>query len=186
LTTYKSRGRSIPVILKKQQVKKFIITAFCFALISGLFAQEAPSKPGYLRFPTLPPFTLIKADSSTLTRNDLAKNRATLFMFFSPDCEHCQVQTDSILANMDKLKDVEILMATYRPIEMMKAFYEERQMEKYANIKMGYDSKYFFPPFYKMGSLPFMALYNKKGQFITSFEGNAGIEKILQAFARKN
>ena len=108
-----------------------------------------------------------------------------MIMYFSPTCDHCQVQTDSMLRHMNKFNDVEIVMASYSSIPEMKIFYEEKQLGRYNNIKMGYDSKYFFPPFYKMLNLPFMALYNKKGNFITSFNGNASIEKILEAFGRK-
>ena len=85
---------------------------------------------------------------------------------------------------MSKLKDVQILMASYSPLSEMKTFYEDRALAKYQNILMGYDSKYFFPPFYKMSSLPFMALYDKKGNFITSFHGNTSVAKIVEAFER--
>jgi cytochrome oxidase Cu insertion factor (SCO1/SenC/PrrC family) len=165
-------------------VKKLILFAICLVLVSGLFAQRSGANAPYLRFPTIPPFTLLKADSSKMTRDDLPKNRKTMIMYFSPTCEHCQLQTDSMLANMNKLKDIEILMASYQPLNDLKVFYEEKQLHKYKNIRMGYDMKYFFPPFYKMVNLPFMALYNNKGQFITSFQGNAPIDKILEAFSR--
>jgi cytochrome oxidase Cu insertion factor (SCO1/SenC/PrrC family) len=170
--------------LKKQQVKNALFIFFALVTFGQLAAQHSPSQPPYLRFPIIPQFTLITADSGTVTKNDLKKNRNTLLMYFSPTCDHCQVQTDSMVAEMSKLKDVQILMATYSPISEMKAFYEERALAKYGNILMGYDSKYFFPPFYKMGSLPFMALYDKKGNFITSFHGNTSIDKIVAAFAR--
>jgi len=37
--------RPIPLILKKQQVKKIFITIFTFLIVAGLYAQDAPSKP---------------------------------------------------------------------------------------------------------------------------------------------
>ena len=165
-------------------MKKFLLIVFAIATCIQLAAQTSPSQPAYLRYPIIPQFTLLTADSGTITKNDLKKNRNTLFMYFSPTCDHCQVQTDSMVAEMSKLKDVQILMATYSPISEMKTFYEERALSKYGNILMGYDSKYFFPPFYKMSSLPFMALYDKKGNFITSFHGNTSINKIVEAFER--
>jgi cytochrome oxidase Cu insertion factor (SCO1/SenC/PrrC family) len=165
-------------------VKNYLLIVVALLTFGELEAQESPSQPLYLRFPIIPQFTLITADSGTITKNDLKKNRNTLLMYFSPTCDHCQVQTDSMVAEMSKLKDVQILMASYSPLSEMKTFYEERALAKYENILMGYDSKYFFPPFYKMSSLPFMALYDKKGNFITSFHGNTAIDKIVEAFAR--
>jgi cytochrome oxidase Cu insertion factor (SCO1/SenC/PrrC family) len=145
---------------------------------------DSPAQPGYLRFPTIPPFTLLSVDSSQLTRDNLHKNKKTIIMYFSPSCEHCQHETDSLVAHMNQFRDVEILMATYQPYEEMKAFYDERKLRQFSNLKMGHDTKYFFPPFYKMVNLPFMALYDNKGKFITSFEGTTGMEKILAAFNR--
>lgn len=35
-----------------------------------------------------------------------------------------------------------------------------------------------------MKSLPYLALYNKKGNLITTFEGTTRIEKVLEAFKK--
>ena len=166
-------------------MKNHLLIIVSLLVYGQLAAQTSPSQPAYLRFPTLPPFTLMAIDSSSITRDNLKINRNTLLMYFSPTCDHCQVQTDSMVAEMSKLKDVQILMVAYSPLSEMKTFYEDRALAKYQNILMGYDSKYFFPPFYKMSSLPFMALYDKKGKFITSFHGNTSVNKIVEAFERK-
>ena len=150
---------------------------------SLLTMAQAPDTPAFKKNPVVPSLYLLQADSTTFTQGDV-KHQPTLIMYFSPTCDHCQVQTDSMVAEMSKLKDVQILMASYSPLSEMKTFYEERALARYENILMGYDSKYFFPPFYKMSSLPFMALYDKKGNFITSFHGNTAIDKIVEAFGR--
>ncbi len=103
-------------------------------------------------------------------------------MYFSPDCDHCKHQTDSMLASFNDFKDVEILMATYQPFDEMIKFYQAYGMSKYSNIKMGRDTRFFMPPFYKIKNLPFMALYNKKGKLITTFEGTTPVMKIVKAF----
>ena len=50
------------------------------------------------------------------------------------------------------------------------------------NIKMGRDTQFFFPPFYKIKNLPFMALYNSTGKLITTFEGTTPMKKLLDSF----
>jgi thioredoxin-related protein len=47
---------------------------------------------------------------------------------------------------------------------------------------MGKDGKYFLGTFYKIQTFPSMFLYNKKGKFITNFEGSIAIDKIAAAF----
>lgn len=106
-------------------------------------------------------------------------------MFFSPSCEHCQHQTKDMIAGMDSLKDVQIVMATYQPFEEMTTFYKDYQLSKYHNIKMGRDTKWFLPAFFRMKSLPYLALYDKNGNLITTFEGNHTVAKLVSAFNSK-
>ena len=80
---------------------KFLLL-LSFLAFSGFnsFAQETPAEeiPVYLRFPTIPQFTLAKApDSISYTRDNLKKKVNTLFFIFSPDCNHCQYETGEII-----------------------------------------------------------------------------------------
>lgn len=145
-------------------------------------AQQDIVTAPYLRYPTIPPFALLKIDSSTFTKKSLAKNKKTLIVYFSPDCDHCRHQTDSMLAKMDKLKNIQILMATYQPFEEMKAFYKTYRLSRYRNINIGRDVNFFFPPFFKINNLPFLILYNEKGKLLTTFEGITKMDEVLQAF----
>ena len=142
--------------------------------------------PPYLKNPGIPPFRLLKVDSvHFFTKDDIKKNRKVLFMFFSPECEHCKHQIQDILADFSKFKDIEIVMATFQPFEEMQTFFNYYRIADHANILMGRDEKYMLPPFYRMQSLPFLALYDKNGQFITKFEGNQHVDTILLAFDKK-
>ena len=151
----------------------------------SVHAQKDSIDAPYLRFPVIPPFDLLQTDSSThLTKDKVEKKRKTIIMFFSPDCPHCQHQTEDMLAGMDSLKDVQIIMATYQPFEEMTGFYKKYQLAKYANIKIGRDGSFFLPPYYRMKSLPYLALYNKKGNLVTTFEGNQKVAAIVEAFQK--
>ena len=168
-------------------MKKFVLFLVLVFSAACSFSQDSnPAKATYLRFPTIPPFTLLKIDSASLTKNDLSKHKKTLLMYFSPECDHCKHQTKDMLSNIDKFQDVQIVMATYQPFEEMLAFYKDYQIASYPNIRMGRDTKYFFPPFFKMGSLPFLALYNDKGKLLTTFEGTTPVSKLIDAFKADN
>jgi cytochrome oxidase Cu insertion factor (SCO1/SenC/PrrC family) len=163
-------------------VQKTLSLLILLLSVTTIMAQGDASQPGYKKFPTIPPFTLLNIDSTNITRDNLAKRKNTLIMVFSPSCDHCRHQTDSMLAHMDKLKNVEILMTTYQPLEELSTFYKEYQLAKYPNIKTGRDTHYFFVPFYKVANLPFMALYDEKGKLITTYEGTTSVQKLLQSF----
>src|SRR5580658_1733133 len=126
-----------------------LISACC--IIAHAQQTTAPDlQAPYLRFPTLPPFNLLKVDSTTyLTKDDVKKHHQTIVMFFSPTCDHCKHQTNDILEAGDKFKNIEIVMATYQPFNEMKDFYEHYHIADHPNIKMGRDEKFVLPPFYK-------------------------------------
>jgi len=145
--------------------------------------DPANASAPFMRFPTIPAFHLLKLDSATyLTKDDLRKNRRTIVMFFSPDCEHCKHQTEAILADFKDFKDIEIVMATYQPFSEMRDFNEHYKIYDHPNILIGRDEKFVLPPFYKIRNLPYLALYNKKGNLITTFEGTQKVDTLLSAF----
>jgi thiol-disulfide isomerase/thioredoxin len=165
------------------------------AVIFGhtLFAQPThPNQPAtdpanaqapFVKNPIIPPFHLLGLDSTTyITKEDIKKNRRTIIMFFSPDCEHCKHQTEAILGDFGDFKDINIVMATYQPFGEMKEFNEKYHMNEHSNVHIGRDEKFVLPPFYKIRNLPYLALYDKKGNLVTTFEGTQTVETILNAF----
>jgi cytochrome oxidase Cu insertion factor (SCO1/SenC/PrrC family) len=161
-----------------------------FALLCMTFSQFAMGQKDstrladpYLRFPTVPPFTLMKADSAgRFTKYDLKKKFPVLIILFNPDCEHCQHETEEILKNIGRFRKIEIVMATTMPFDMMKKFYLKYSLDKYENIHVGRDYQYFLPGFYMIHNIPYIAMYDKKGKLISATEGTKKVDDILQEF----
>jgi thioredoxin-related protein len=154
-------------------------------MITGpALAQTAvPNEPPYKRFPVVPPFKLLEADSVTIfSKTDLKKKKPLLLMLFSPTCEHCQHETEELLKNIGAFKKVQIVMATTMDFTLMKEFYERYQLAKYDNIRVGRDFQTTLPSFFMISNLPYLAMYDKKGKLITTFEGAAKIEDLINAF----
>jgi peroxiredoxin len=176
-------------LFKMRQIFLLITALACSQILS---AQTLPNQPAtdtanasapFMRYPTVPPFRLLKLDSTTyITKEDLRKNRQTIVMFFSPDCPHCQHQTEAILADFKDFRDIEIVMATFQPFSQMKEFNERYKIYEHPNILIGRDLEYRLPSFYKIHNLPYLALYDKKGNLITTFEGNQKAEDLIKAF----
>ena len=146
-------------------------------------AQVDSIQPPYKRFPTTPPFNILLADSTThLTKDDLSKKRPLLLMIFSPDCDHCQHETEAIIQHIDELKKVQIVMVTMLPFEKLKEFYTKYDLQRFDNIKVGKDMNYMLPTFYNVRNLPYLAFYDKKGNLIQTFEGSMSIENVIKAF----
>jgi thioredoxin-related protein len=163
---------------------KYTLILLMTVLSVGAFAQEAAKpEPPYKRFPTLPPLQLLLGDSTTkFTKDNLPKKKPVLLMVFSPDCEHCQHETEEMVANKDKFKDIQVVMATFFPIYRMNKFAEDYKVKELPNVVIGHDQHFLLPPFYDIRNFPFLALYNKNGDLINTFEGSLGLDKILQIF----
>jgi thioredoxin-related protein len=182
-----------PIKLFKMKQVLLVITAL--AIFQFVSAQTLSNQPAtdtsnasapFMRYPTIPPFHLLKLDSATyLTKDDLRKNHKTIVMFFSPTCEHCKHQTEAILADFKDFKDIEIVMATYMPFTEMKEFDEHYKIYEHPNILVGRDEKFVLPPFYRIKNLPYLALYDRRGNLITTFEGTQKTDTLLKAFSTK-
>ena len=163
-------------------MKNLFILLLAVVIGSPVFSQSAASNesPVYLRFPTIPQFTVFKApDSTAFTRENLQKKKETIFFIFSPDCGHCQHETEELIKNINGFKNTQIVMITYLPYEEMMKFYKVYKIAKYPQITMARDNKFFFPVFFKVQNLPSIFVYDKKGDFKKAFEGSVKIEDIL-------
>jgi thioredoxin-related protein len=162
---------------------RFLLLFFVFGTVTSFCQQDSLTIPPYRRFPTVPPFKLLKIDSSSyFTKNDLKKNKPVLIILFSPDCEYCQHETEEIIKNIDKLRNVQIIMSTNMSFDLMKSFYEKYELQKFENITVGRDFQYILPSFYQIRFMPYLAMYDKKGNLITTFQGSMKIEDVVNLF----
>lgn len=163
--------------------KLFVLIGLVFTTLFSFSQTEADTIPPYKRFPTVPPFKLLEIDSASyFSKTDLKKNEPVLLILFNPDCEHCKHETEEIIKNIDQLKDVQIVMATMMTFDAMKSFYEKYDLHRFSNITVGQDTKYTLPSFYQIRFMPYLAMYNKKGNLITTYEGAMKIEDLIKVF----
>jgi len=160
-------------------MKKWLLTVVPVLFVLMAVAQTDTVYP-YKRFPTVPPFSLLQADSSLLTKAQLKKG-PVIVMFFSPSCDHCQHQVSDMLKRMEEFKNTQFVLATYQPFEEMVEFIATYELAKYPNIKVGRDEKFVLPPFYHIQSLPYLAIYNKKGDLVNTWQGNVPVDELLKA-----
>ncbi|MEI9808269.1 MAG: redoxin domain-containing protein [Bacteroidota bacterium] len=165
-------------------MQKLFLGLILLMATADLHAQkDSIIAPPYKRFPTVPPFKLLKPDSvSVFTKADLKKNKAVLVMIFSPECDHCQHETEEIVKRIDDFKNIQIVMATTWPLQMMNSFVTKYGLAQFKNITIGQDTEFMLPSYYNIGNMPFLAFYDKKGNLIDVFEGNLPVEKVLAKF----
>lgn len=149
------------------------------------FAQTQPkdSSLPYLKNLQIPPFKLIQSVNQTdtvwVTNNNLQKGKASIIIYFSPDCGHCQFEAKELVKAKDSLNNANIIWVSYHPVEEILAFYEKYHLKELTNCIAGRDPKYFIPAFFRVEFTPFIAVYNAQGVFIKEFREGAKATELI-------
>ncbi len=150
----------------------FLILSSILLLIS---CKERSGKKSSLPF-----IDLLLADSLThINTDDIKGGKPVALLYFSPDCEHCQHETKSILQHMDSLKDVRFYFITNDSLNKIKIFKSIYQLGKYPNVTLGWDTQFLFPRHFKGAYPPYLVLYDRQLQQLGAFEGGLEPSKMI-------
>lgn len=145
-------------------------------------AVSAPKEPENYRElgSSLPDFTVKTMQKALITNNDV-KNDANFFlMLFNPTCDHCERQTDSLVANFSLFKKSKLMLVATPPmIGYMHDFINNHRLKEFPAIMIGMDSALSAQTFIYM-SLPQINVYNKERKLIRTFSGNVPIDSLKQ------
>ena len=135
----------------------------------------------YMSDKTLPSFNLLLLDSTTIfNTKDIPAGKPVVLMYFSPDCEHCQHQTEAILKDMDSLRNVRFVLLTSLPFDKMRNFYAYYKLGDYKNITLGRDYEFFFSRHYGSQYVPYLAIYDRHKKLVKVFDGGTKVSTLIQ------
>lgn len=128
---------------------------------------------------SLPEINITQANGEKFTTSQIPTEKPIALIYFSPECEHCQVFMKSFFEQAKSFDNVFVLMITYLPLDRLVKFSEEYPVADYPNIVAGTEGMAFLVrDFFKIDNIPFAATYNKDGKLIATYDGNASIEKV--------
>jgi thiol-disulfide isomerase/thioredoxin len=147
-------------------------------ITTTVFSQTSDTTSKKIK--TIPPFRVQLMDSTTwFSRSNLSPKKPTWIIYFSPDCGHCQMETEEIISNIKSLEKVQILMVTSRPFQDVKNFYDRYLLKRFPSIKMAVDPSRLIVNYYNVEYTPYSALYDKKGKLIKAFKDAPKVEEIV-------
>jgi thiol-disulfide isomerase/thioredoxin len=163
---------------------KKIALLFCLVLtLSSLNAQDG-GKP-------IPPYKILTTDSVYVTPAKLKKNAPVMIIYFSPDCTHCQHLTDELtdqLKTEEKqhkgmpLHKIQIVMITWSTLQAIQIFKKDYELGKFPNITIGTEGyTYTVQRYYQVKTTPYIAIYDKNGKPVHSFDKVPKFSDILEA-----
>jgi thioredoxin-related protein len=159
---------------------KKLILLFCFIVaIIGIQAQNNKANTG------MPPYRILKTDSTYSTPANLKKNRRVMLIYFSPDCPHCQRLMYEMKPKMNEFGDTQIVMITWSQnydIRAIKVFYRDFGLSKYPNIIVGTEGySYTVQKYFNIQTTPYIAIYNKEGKMTQAFDKETKLPVIIAA-----
>lgn len=107
----------------------FLTPVFIFT--NTVFSQENNIIP-------FPIYRILKMDSSTFYSNkDLNDSLNTVFINFSPDCDHCERTIKNILQNRQKITNTQFVLTSFEDFNSIYKFYTENKINTFSNIYLG-------------------------------------------------
>ncbi len=158
---------------------------YLYILLSALalsFTAKAQTDtlPAYMQVPYIPPFKIQLADSSWYSKANLPAKKPVLILYFSPDCGHCQLETEQLISKMKELKNMQVVMITSRPYADMAFFANHYKLSRFPSIKIGWDPQRLVTNFYNVKFTPFSALYDKKGKLVKVYEEGIDWKELVR------
>jgi thioredoxin-related protein len=138
----------------------------------------------------LAPFRILTTDSVYATPASLKKGKPVMIVYFSPDCSHCQHMMYELKPKMALLNKIQVVMVTWSKdydIRGIREFKRDFGLKNYPNFTIGTEGYTMaVQKYYDVKTTPYIAIYNSKGVFITSFNKPPKTEDILAAVKKVN
>lgn len=171
----------ISSLLKIISMKKLIpVLVFFCALCKTVHAQEYNNTAPYQKDSTIPAFNLLLTDSTWFSKDLLPGQKPVIIIYFSPECGHCQLTAHAFEEKKDELKDIFFVWVSYLPVDTVKKFAEDYKMLDEENVRIGRDPNYFIPSYFRVKFTPFMAVYNKEGKLLKTYESGTDPDTLVK------
>lgn len=161
-------------------MKKLLIL---FSLIAATGCTQA-QQPKH-NIDNIPPFHILRTDSTWFTPANLKKNKPVMIIYFSPDCSHCQHLVYEMKPKMKNFDNVQIVMITftdYDRLKMIQNFVRDFDLAKYQNITVGTEAHtYVVQRYYQVTTTPYIAIYDRKGKLVKGYDKAPTFDELITA-----
>lgn len=130
---------------------------------------------------TIPEFEFLTLAQKPFTKANLKPKTNTIFIYFNIECDFCQHEAQSISDNLDNFKNVQFIFVSTEPIEIIKQFSEQYNLNNKQNITFLYDNLSTFSSQFDANSIPYLLIYDQNQKLIKKHKGQLNAKGILRA-----
>lgn len=133
-----------------------------------------------------PEFSLLKMDSTSyLTNKDLKDSVNTVFINFSPTCDHCERTIKSILANISKFTETQFVLSSFEDFSAIRKFYFDNGLSSFTTVFIGQETDYSLTKQIKYSSFPCLIIFDKYKKYLKKIDQESNAKEILKALKLK-
>ncbi len=161
-------------------IMKKLLLFFSLIIAVGCTQAQIVNKQDITK---IPPFKILRSDSTYFTPANLKKNKPVMIIYFSPDCSHCQHLVYEMKPKMKQFRNTQIVMVTFTEftmLKMIKNFTRDFDLAKYPNITVGTEGHtYLVQRYYQVTTTPYIAVYDHKGKLVKAFDKAPTIDELI-------
>jgi peroxiredoxin len=131
------------------------------------------------RIQTLPDFKAEGLNNMIITHQTIA-NKPAVFIFFDPDCDHCQREADELRQRAAALAKAQILLLSSAPLTELKTFAQTHQLINLPNVQVAYIDRQTAYETFGFSSVPDLLIYHTDGTLSKRFRGETSVEAIAR------
>jgi thiol-disulfide isomerase/thioredoxin len=149
-------------------------------ILCGCYGRK-PIKTG-LEGQAMPEINLVGLDSSTqFTTKEIAEGKTTILFSFEPWCPYCKAQTEEMVSEMKKFKQVNIYMLSSSHFSLLNDFYSHFKLASFPNVKVFVDSTKELRKYFNDYRIPYTAIYGPDKKLRQAFVGKTNVNLIAEA-----
>ncbi|PIX12347.1 MAG: redoxin [Flavobacteriaceae bacterium CG_4_8_14_3_um_filter_31_8] len=174
----------------RKKILLFVVAISVLGLISYLgynVITKAKEKNQIAKqLEVIPEFKFLTLEQQPFTKVNLKSNTKTTFIYFNSECDFCQHEAQSISDNLDSFKNVQFIFVSTEPIETIKQFSEQYNLNNQQNINFLYDNLDIFSSRFDANSIPYLLIYDTNQKLIKKHKGQLNAKDILRALQQND
>lgn len=131
-----------------------------------------------------PSMTVYALSGDTADIRQLGGNHASLVMYFSPDCDHCQNEAKTLRKHLPDFGQIEIIMLSMQDATETRAFAREYHLDSLPNVHFYLDKAHQFPLLFGTRGFPIILLYSDTHHLVRLFKGETRPDRLTAALRK--
>tara|TARA_R110000868_G_scaffold156380_1_gene383221 strand:+ start:6297 stop:6842 length:546 start_codon:yes stop_codon:yes gene_type:complete len=160
-----------------------LFTILFFVLKKGFSTKsghQANLEVAKIKTSKMPLFEFVNLDSKPFSKYDLTKNKATIIVYFDPDCGLCE-KSGKVFSTFKSIhKNANVLFVSHNTKEKILEYQDRFNLNAISNIRFLQCNEDEFYNLFKEFNTPTYFIYNRKQELVKIINDDVPVETVLR------